>query len=199
MTAPVYEYFGVRITGSVRIAVPLAHVESVLRIDPLRICPIPGVPPYFWGVVNQKGSLTWVFNFSHYLGLPQTPTLTGVSYLAAVITAQTDQQFKPERERKVACLVSDLEGIYTLDPRTLKPMPDQLKPHLRDLFVGLAIRSSKLEGDPRVKQTQIQTHQAIRVAVLDPILFFDLIHREGVTAALTSTAASPSPIPSPAA
>jgi twitching motility protein PilI len=148
MTVPAQEYFGVRLAGSVRLAIPLETVESVLRINPQRICPIPGVPPAFLGVINQKGALVWVFDLSQYLSMTANPlTTTSTSLLAAVLRIS---ESVGERERprlcRLACIVSELEGIYSLSTEHLHPLPQQLKPEIRRLFDGLVLRSPGVDA-----------------------------------------------------
>ncbi|NJK62129.1 MAG: chemotaxis protein CheW [Synechococcaceae cyanobacterium SM2_3_1] len=147
MTMPAQEYFGVRLAGSVRLAIPLETVESVLRINPQRICPIPGVPSSFVGVINQKGSLVWMFDLSQYLSMSASPLTTTPASLLATVLRVSEPLGERERPRlrRLACIVSELDGIYSLSGSQLHPLPQQLKPEIRRLFDGLVSRFAGID------------------------------------------------------
>ncbi len=182
MTMPAQEYFGVRLAGSVRLAIPLETVESVLRLNPQRVCPIPGVPPAFLGVINQKGALVWVFDLSQYLAMTANPlTTTPASLLAAVlrVSEPTGERERP-RLRRLACIVSELEGIYSLSATQLHPLPQQLKPEIRRLFDGLVLRCSGFDGVTSLESSPsgAPTPDRVRIALLNPPALFTLLQEE---------------------
>ncbi len=197
------EYFGVRLTGQVRLAIPLVSVESVLRINPRDICPIPGVSRYWLGVISQKGTLVWVFDFSQLLEVSQAPP-TSSSFIVAILKLMGVGAEKDSRRRirRIACVASELEGIYTLEPGSLTAMPQSLKPTTRELFQGLGQRIMSAEVtqltqsdrglDKDLTQTSASS-KAERVAILKPEALFQLVQTESVsykptlTPALSST------------
>ena len=65
----IQEYFGIQLTRSVRVALPLADLETIARFQRQRICPIPGVAPFWLGVANQRGSLLWVLDGDQFFNL----------------------------------------------------------------------------------------------------------------------------------
>ena len=135
------EYFGVRVEGAVRIAVPVADVEAVLQLHQQEICPIPGVAPFLLGVVNQRGDLVWVLQLSEFLGLPCSSVVAGSVLTAILVTSQvkyTDSGGGPFPVRRIACVVAELEGILYLDAQQLRPLPSNLKSQIRTLFSGIA-------------------------------------------------------------
>ncbi|MBE9040582.1 chemotaxis protein CheW [Oscillatoriales cyanobacterium LEGE 11467] len=132
------DYFRVRVSGSVQLAVPLNQIETVLQIDRRLICPIPGVPSGLLGVVNRRGILTWVLDLSHFLELeplsaPPNRKLAAISLIPADSDAVPDKQTSP---KSVACIVEELEGIFT--PPKIKPIRKRLKSRLRPILVDLA-------------------------------------------------------------
>ncbi len=132
------DYFRVRVSGSVRVALPLKNIETVLQIDRQLICPIPGVPSGLLGVVNRRGILTWVLDLGHFLELrplsgPPNRKLTAISLIQEDVDGVSDKQGS---RKSVACIVEELEGIFT--PPKIKPIRKRLKSRLRPLFVNLA-------------------------------------------------------------
>ncbi|MDY6936969.1 MAG: chemotaxis protein CheW [Cyanobacteriota bacterium] len=132
------DYFRVRVSGSVRVALPLNHIEAVLQIERHLICPIPGVPTGLLGVINQRGVLTWVLDLSHFLELgPLAGPPNRKPIAIALNQGQGDNRWNNRTGRKsVACIVDELEGVFT--PPKIKPITKRLKSRLRPLFAHIA-------------------------------------------------------------
>ncbi len=145
------EYFKVKVSGSVQVALPLAHVETVLQLNPQLICPIPGVSPGLLGVVNRRGTLTWVVDLSHFLELAPLTIEPGKN-LTAIVIAQSS--FNPTsisgNSTTIACAIETLEGVFT--PQKVKPIRRPLKSRLRDLL------------------HQVAYQEKAGIAILDPIV-----------------------------
>ncbi|TVR11495.1 MAG: chemotaxis protein CheW [Phormidium sp. GEM2.Bin31] len=85
------DYFKIRVSGDVRVALPLDSIDAALQIDRQLICPIPGVMPSLLGVINRQGVLTWVLDTSQFLELPsgrspQRLNLAGQAVKALLLT-----------------------------------------------------------------------------------------------------------------
>ncbi len=171
------EYFGVRLVGPIRFAIPLATVEAVLRVNPKDICPIPGLRPYMLGVISQKGSLVWVFNLGQFLNISQVLP-TGVSFIVAILKSSVQDPAVSRRRRRVACVVSELEGIYTLTTDQLQPLPAQFNHRFRALFSALAYRSP--QDVQSIPDPNLST-EPVRIAVLEPEALFEMLYRESAT------------------
>jgi chemotaxis signal transduction protein len=153
------EYFKVRVSGQIQVALPLTHVETVLQLDQQSICPIPGVSPALLGVVNRRGNLTWVVDLSQVLELEPLALEPGKNLTAIVITRS---RFEPtvaaESQRSVACTIEALDGVFTA--RKVKPMRKPLKSRLRSLLLQVAYQEKS------------------GIAILDPTALLRILQRE---------------------
>ncbi|MDX2271405.1 MAG: chemotaxis protein CheW [Cyanobacteriota bacterium] len=169
------EYFGVRVAGLVRLALPLTDVQSVLRIGSQEICPIPGIPAHVLGVINQRGALVWVLDLSQFLELAQRPTPSGSSFLAVVLQMRGQAASEEHHHLyRVACLVSELEGIHRLDEQRFDPLPQELRPAWREIFRGLSLQTLSPASPKGSKKTAPPSAlpPKVRVAVLHPPALF---------------------------
>jgi purine-binding chemotaxis protein CheW len=123
----IQEYCAVRVSSSLRLAIPASNVEQILQLRSDEIAPVPGVISAILGAVNQKGKLLWVLNFERFLKLKVTPL--GSSFLAVVIS---------DRDCRVACSALSIEGLLTLDDRQLIRLPTRLPSLPKKLFRGIA-------------------------------------------------------------
>ncbi len=182
------DYFKIRVSGQVRVALPLAAIEAALQIDRQLICPIPGVMPSLLGVINRQGVLTWVLDTSQFLELPslvssQRLNLPGQAVKALLLTRQNRESESPgsERDRRayvgagpnrqrqtVACVVADLERVFSSSRS--RQVKQQLKPRLQPLLPEVVYDGR--EG----------------VAVLDPQALLDALQRQPIPRRLPATA-----------
>ena len=171
------EYFKIRVSGGVRVALPLAHLEMAIGIDPQLICPIPGVAPGLLGVVDRRGILTWVLDLGHFLELGTIPLKPGKKLSAIVVTSSphslegdpsglsprdpsglSPRDHQPKRA--VACIVEELEGVFA--PPKIKPIRKRLKSRLRPLF------------------RQVAYYEQSGIAILDPTALLQTLHTEAI-------------------
>lgn len=165
------EYFGVKIGEVARLAIPLTATETIVRVTLKDICPIPGVNPYLLGVVNQAGSLIWLFNLPAFLGVRLSPSIQ--TSLVVVIAEKSSSLEEPGKSvRRIGCIVADLEGIFLLDVSSLQPMPHQVNPSIRHVFKGLMIRQLSSGYSPY--EIGASTNP-VRVAVLSPPALFEYL------------------------
>jgi chemotaxis signal transduction protein len=162
------EYFKIRVSGGVCVALPLAHLETAIQIDPQFICPIPGVAPGLLGVVDRRGILTWVLDLGHFLELGTIPLKPGKKLNAIVVTpsplqgdhSSTESLRDRQPKRAVACIVEELEGVFA--PPKVKPIRKRLKSRLRLLF------------------QQIAYYEQSGIAILDPTALLQTLHTEAI-------------------
>ncbi len=176
------EYFGVRVARQVRLTLPLGAVESVLRVPPRQICPIPGISPDLLGVVGQAGSLTWVFDLSRFLGMSPSEYEDPPS-LGVVVRSERWSEAGSRQIRRLACLVTQLEGIFPLTTQPLQPLPAQLDAPLRQVFMGMGSRPiAPVEPEDLAEETPRSQDLApspwVRAAVLDPEALFKYLYAE---------------------
>lgn len=169
------EYFKIRVSGGVRVALPLAYLETAIGIEPQSICPIPGVAPGLLGVIDRRGILTWVLDLGHFLELGAIPLKPGKRLRAIVVTsvpqvgdrigvarradvATPKEYLQPKRA--VACIVEELEGVFA--PPKIKPIRKRLKSRLRPLFQHVAY-----------------SHRS-GIAILDPAALLQTLHSEAI-------------------
>ncbi len=159
----VQDYFQVRLGDSLRLALPMSAIETVLQVNPQQICPIPGLPSWLLGVVNRRGILTWVLNLSQFLDVTVPTPRSGKDIPAVVVTmtiATTPAQGEAS-QRSIACLVGELSGVFT--PTTITQFSKPLKPKLRALFSG------------------VTQHQGRPIALVDPAALLHSIHTQIIT------------------
>lgn len=127
------DYFKIRISGSVRVALPLSYIDAAAQIDRQLVCPVPGVAPGLLGVVNRRGNLTWVLDTSQFLELEPLPASPGRDLKALLVTREIERPGSDRRDRQtVACVVADFEGVFS--PRRSRPVSQRLKPRLQPLL-----------------------------------------------------------------
>jgi chemotaxis signal transduction protein len=155
------DYFKVRVSGDVRIALPLDHVQTVLKIEPQLVCPIPGLDVSLLGTVNREGQLIWVMDLSHVLGLGFVCCSPGQRLAAVVLSSSSNRH--SGHQGLLACVVSALEGVFT--PLHVQKIDKRLKPRLRDLLQRVAY------------------HDRLGIAILEPDRLFDLVQDRQLQAA----------------
>jgi chemotaxis signal transduction protein len=189
------DYFKIRVSGEVRVALPLNTIDAALQIDRQLICPIPGVIPSLLGVINRQGVLTWVLDTSQFLELPslvssQRLNLPGQAVKALLLTRHSHESesqasehssraygggglgASPNRQRQtVACVVADLERVFS-SSRSHR-IKQRLKPRLQPLLPEVVYDGR--EG----------------VAVLDPQALLDALQRHPIPHRLSATAPDP--------
>jgi len=129
----IQEYCGVRVSTSLRLAIPTSHIQEILQLKSDEIAPIPGVISAVLGALNHKGNLLWVMHSEKFLRIKPTPL--GSRFLAVVISQQNC---------RVACSALGIEGLLTIDDQKLVSLPDRLPKLAKQLFKGIA----KTDGFP---------------------------------------------------
>ena len=134
VTAGVQECFAFRLGEKVRLALPADWVQEVVQMAPTEICPLPGVAASLLGVVNRNGYLCWVLDLADFLGLAGISGTAQRSFKTVVLRMG---------HRRLAWVVTALEGIFTPDHPHLRPLPPRLQPQYRELLQGLVYRQGE--------------------------------------------------------
>ncbi len=156
------DYFRVRVFERVRVAIPLPDVEGVYPVTQKEICPIPGVQSYLLGVVNRRGTLTWVLDLSQFLGLSSV-SIQPSQNLKTLVCHPGDSS-KENYKRSLACVVAQLEGMFTSVEQ--KPLTKRLKPRIQPLFLGLSY------------------HDQQWIPIVNPAAMFQTIQTESIRAVI---------------
>jgi chemotaxis signal transduction protein len=142
----------VRVSRSLRLAIPVENIGEILQLQQQEISPIPGLPRWLLGTINNKGNLLWILHTEDFLGLKPSPIPNSLIVLVVNITL-------PDRSiRRIACTVFEIEEIFSLDSEQLRPLPEKLPTRARELLQGLA------------------KHNDVFRAVLDPHALFKILN-----------------------
>lgn len=148
------EYFSIQLSSTTNLAIPLENMGAVVQFELDSVCIVPGVPEFWYGVANFKGSLLWILDSDRYFSLGNTgESLT--RKLTAVILKQQQKQTK----KQVAIVTQQLEGIVELGVNTLEESSN-IAPNLKNCSV--------LNNIIETKKTYI----------LNPIILLQQIHKQ---------------------
>ena len=132
------DYFHVQLRQGMEVVLPLDSAVEVIALNQKEICPIPGVSPALLGVVNQRGKLLWVLQLSDFLGLAKSPKQRlQDNLILLVVTTESANSLAIGREYQLACVVSTLKGIVTLNSIKFKPVSARLAPNLGSFLSGV--------------------------------------------------------------
>lgn len=132
------DYFHVQLRQEMEVVLPLDSAVEVITLNQKEICPIPGVSPALLGVVNQRGKLLWVLQLSDFLGLAKSPKQRlQDNLILLVVTPESANSSAIGRECQLACVVSALKGIVTLNSIKIKPVSARLAPNLGSFLSGV--------------------------------------------------------------
>jgi chemotaxis signal transduction protein len=125
------EYCRLKVSSSLRIAIPVLSIDEVIQLTPQDISPIAGVDPCLLGLTNQRGSLLWVLHLEKFFGLQPSPLAKPIVAIAIHAQGQNGEI------RRIALVVTALEEIITFDPQKLLALPDKLPTRAKKLLSGL--------------------------------------------------------------
>jgi len=141
------DYFHVQLRQGMEVVLPLDSAVEVITLNQKEICPIPGVSPALLGVVNQRGKLLWVLQLSDFLGLAKSPKQRlQDNLILLVVTTESANSSAIGRECQLACVVSALKGIVTLNSIKFKPVSARLAPNLGSFLSGVTEIEQSLVG-----------------------------------------------------
>lgn len=126
------EYFSVELSASIRLGLPLEDMTTVAQFERQNLCLVPGVAPFWYGVVNFKGSLLWVLDSDRFFHLPEREKHPTQKLTAVVLNHQIEGT-----QRRVAVVVKKLVGIMKVEPDRLKPLTTSLPSTLQNLSTAM--------------------------------------------------------------
>jgi chemotaxis signal transduction protein len=151
----IQEYFAVKVSHNLRMAIPVKAVGDVLQLQQQDITPIPSMEPWLLGVNNHKGNLLWVLYFESFLGLKSSSLLNPL--IAVVIKAQSEDL----DNRQIICIVKGIEDVISFDRRQQRDLPSKLPKRSKAVLEGVV----RHQGNPHV----VLDHQKL-FATLNPDL-----------------------------
>ena len=138
----IQEYFGIELSDSVHLALPLMNTETVAKFEQKSICVIPGIAPFWYGVFNYKGLLLWVLDIDQFFDLSSQDD-SPEKKLTAVVLSHQHQGTR----RRVALVVQQLKGILSFEQNRLESfssLSSSLSPSLSNSC------TAKIEQDNKV-------------------------------------------------
>ncbi len=158
----VEEYFAVQLSHNLLVALPLTTVETVTRFQPNKVCPLPGVAPFWLGIINQQGSLLWVLDTDMFFELVVSKEQQEQTLTAIILSRKFEGSLV-----RVAWIVKKLEGMVSVPKSYLKSslietLPSPLKPKFQKVF-----------------PFAIEQHDR-NLIVLDSAAFFETLHSEAL-------------------
>ena len=60
------EYFTIKLTAEIDLGVALADMTTAVQFETKNICAVPGVPEFWYGVVNYQGGLLWILDSDRF-------------------------------------------------------------------------------------------------------------------------------------
>ena len=115
------EYFVVELSASIQLGLPLVDMGTVVQFEQKDICLVPGVAPFWYGVVNFKGSLLWVLDSDRFLNLKPNLDVTSDRLNSKLTSVLLTYQIK-ETQRRVALVVQKLQGLLTFESSKLQSL-----------------------------------------------------------------------------
>lgn len=153
------DYLHIQLSRCVQLAVPVEHIEQVMTLPRVQICPIPGVPSAVLGVVDRGSKLLWVLELTDFLsdvlGLSPTPGSMKEELTVVVIrsapksnvedsnhsASNANQAIAIPKELPIshlACAIAAERGTVSLNPAQFKPIPSRLAPLIGSVLSSVA-------------------------------------------------------------
>ena len=153
------EYFAVELSASIQLGLPLVDMKTVVQFEQKDICLVPGVAPFWYGVVNFKGSLLWVLDSDRFFNLKTNSNATsdrfGLKLTSVLLTHQIEGT-----QRRTALVVQKLQGLLTIEPSKLKPLSTSVPSSLQT-----------------VCKAQVETNNNF-IYILDPAAFLQQLQQK---------------------
>ena len=115
------EYFAVELSASTQVGLPLVDTGTVVQFEQKDICLVPGVAPFWYGVVNFKGSLLWVLDSDRFFNLKPNLDVTSDRLNSKFTSVLLTHQIQGTK-RSTALVVQKLQGLLTIESSKLKPL-----------------------------------------------------------------------------
>lgn len=134
-------YLHLRLTSQVQAMLPMKQAVEALVIPSERVNPMPNMPVWVMGLLNQRTRIFWVLDLPLFLGLlPVAPVAQG--YCIVILR---------EHHRTVAIAVPEVSGITRVDPAMIESPNETvnatLAPYLRGYLPPLVTAPSPLTDE----------------------------------------------------
>jgi twitching motility protein PilI len=136
------DYFGIQLSDSFHLALPLENIGTVLRIERQKIALVPGVALSLLGVINYQGSLLWMLDTNCFFGL-SSPGSNYANNYQQEITAVILKKSLQGTQRKIGLIIEKLEGILSLDLTTSMGLSSDLSPKFQSLFRTTVVQKNR--------------------------------------------------------
>ncbi|GAB4525908.1 MAG: hypothetical protein Tsb0014_05640 [Pleurocapsa sp.] len=121
------EYFSVKLSNSIQLGLPLTDLANVTQLEHKNICLVPGVAPFWYGVVNFQGSLLWVLDCDRFFDLESSGDRLSPKLTVVILQHQIEAT-----QRQIALTVKQLQGIISVNPSKLNSVPSSLSASLQN-------------------------------------------------------------------
>ena len=132
------EYFTVRLSTGIYLGLALEDMATVAQFEQKDICLVPGVAPFWYGVVNFKGSLLWILDCRRFFNLKSQEEQSNSQLTSVVLTHNLAGTSK-----KVALVVQQLSGIMSVDLNQSTPVSTSLSSALQSLCTAAVEKDNK--------------------------------------------------------
>ncbi|MDJ0718763.1 MAG: chemotaxis protein CheW [Prochloraceae cyanobacterium] len=132
------EYFKVELSDSVTLALPLVDIEIIENFFSQKISSIPGIASFWIGVVNQKGSLLWVLDTNLFFELDSSNTISAQKFTAVVLNSCVEG-----KNRRVALVVKQLKGVFSVKNSHVEPIPTPLESQWQSYCKGVILQEEQ--------------------------------------------------------
>lgn len=137
------EYFAVELSASISLGLTLENMATVTQFEQKDICIVPGIAPFWYGVVNFKGSLLWVLDTDRFLNLDSGNDALrdrpNSKFTSLLLTHQIQGT-----QRRVALVVKKLKGLLTVSASKLQPLSAATPSSLRTLCKAYVETENKI-------------------------------------------------------
>ena len=117
-------YLRLHLTATTQGVIPTNQLQEVVIIESDRLTPIPNMPHWIMGLLNQRSRIFWVIDLPHFLGLAPIHS-EGDNYNLAIVRIE---------EKAVGLRLDTVEGIIRFAPENIQSpvgvVPSALEPYL---------------------------------------------------------------------
>ncbi|MEL6494953.1 MAG: chemotaxis protein CheW [Cyanobacteria bacterium J06623_7] len=120
------EYFTIELASQITLGFSLNDMSTVAQFETQTVCSVPGVPDFWYGVVNFKGSLLWILDSDRFFNLDKKHQKQPAKLTVVVVKNKLSSGNK-----QVAVTVGQLKGIASINPASFSPPSPEISSQLR--------------------------------------------------------------------
>jgi positive phototaxis protein PixI len=126
-------YLKVQLTPQQAAVLPMTQAQEAIAIPPSRVTPVPNMPAYVLGLLNQKSRVIWVVNLVQMLGL-ESQRLNVQQYNLAIIRSGNTP---------LGLVVPEIRGVVRLATETVQPLLGERLPELTPYLRGTLVQAQE--------------------------------------------------------